>query len=151
MLSILGYRLTGARRPHRGMTGMIPAPRTRASTAAQPPSALHTRAAHPLRGDAKRPRLTGAARVAQPHNRRPRCIRAPHSRRPAASLTASPSLRHFSSPAAARTRARKAAPGSEVPVRGGSPRRRCSMPRCTAARKARSALSRLASSASWPE
>ena len=43
MLSILGYRLTEARRPHRGMTGMIPAPRTRARTAAQPPPVLYTR------------------------------------------------------------------------------------------------------------
>ena len=136
---------------------MIPAPRTRARTAAQPPPALHTRSTlhdgemQSTPASQAPPASHSRTTAAQPHNRRPRCIRAPHSRRPAASLMAPPSLRHFSSPAAARTRARKAAPGSEVPVRGGSPRRRCSMPRCTAARKARSALSRLASSASWPE
>lgn len=135
---------------------MIPAPRTRARTAAQPPPALYTRSTLHDGEMQSTPASQAPPAPAQPHNRRPRFTRAPHTRSPfprdfAASLTAPPSLRHFSSPAAARTRARKAAPGSEVPVRGGSPRRRCSMPRCTAARKARSALSRLASSASWPE
>ena len=126
---------------------MIPAPHTRARTAAQPPPALYTRSTlHD--GEMQ---STPASQAPPASHSRTTAARAPHSRRPAASLTAPPSLRHFSSPAAARTRARKAAPGSEVPVRGGSPRRRCSMPRCTAARKARSALSRLASSASWPE
>ncbi len=126
---------------------MIPAPRTRARTAAQPPSALYTRGTlHD--GEMQ---STPASQAPPASHSRTTAARAVYARRPAASLTAPPSLRHFSSPAAARTRARKAAPGSEVPVRGGSPRSRCSMPRCTAARKARSALSRLASSASWPE
>ena len=127
---------------------MIPAPHTCAPAQAHNRRPRSTRAPHTRSEETQ---STPASQAPPASHSRTTAARALHARRPAASLTAPPSLRHFSSPAAARTRARKAAPGSEVPVRGGSPRRRCSMPRCTAARKARSALLRLASSASWPE